>query len=127
MTNEKIAEQLVKECGITAPYDNLKKLVMDALEMKEGMAKIDSTTTSKTNKEKANLIAAGTIIGDRVITYSEIKYDAALQMAKWKDEQFEKILDETYEMRKEICRSNVSFADLTEFVQQLRKKINKEE
>lgn len=53
MTNEKIAEQLVKECGITAPYDNLKKLVVDALEMKEGMAEIDSTITSKTNKEKS--------------------------------------------------------------------------
>ena len=40
-----------------------------------------------TNEEKAREIAAGTIIDGKVITYSEIKYDAAMEMAAWKDEQ----------------------------------------
>ena len=45
-----------------------------------------------TNEEKAREIAAGTVIDGKVITYSEIKYDAAMEMAAWKDEQFDKAL-----------------------------------
>jgi hypothetical protein len=50
-------------------------------------------------------------------------FACAMEMAKWKDEQFAKILDEAYEMRKEICRNNVSFADCTELIHRLRKKL----
>lgn len=40
-----------------------------------------------TNEQKAREIAAGTIIEGRVITYSEIKYEVALQAMQWKEKQ----------------------------------------
>lgn len=48
---------------------------------------------SKEDKQKAEEIASGTIIGDKVITYSEIKYDAAMQMAKYKNHDFSNFLN----------------------------------
>lgn len=82
-----------------------------------------------TDKEKISEVIARNLSGfSPSTTIYRIKsqdaiYNIATEIAQWKDEQFNKILDETYEMRKEICRSNVSFADCTELIQRIRKKL----
>lgn len=77
---------------------------------------MERMTNEKKAKEVANVWKA------YGFHYATI-YKIVLESLQWKDEQFAKILDETYEMRKEICRSNVSFADCTELIQRIRKKL----
>lgn len=79
-TNEQIAEQLVKECGITAPYDSLKKLVVDALEMKDGNAEIDSQTTS--------VRLARELMGDKFVFTRKDIYNIVSKTIGWCDERF---------------------------------------
>lgn len=47
-------------------------------------------------------------------------YDACLQMAEKKDEQFRDVLDTWYDWSKEHCNSEMSIAGLTRFVDYVR-------
>lgn len=74
-----------------------------------------------TNEEKSKIIAHD--IRNKALGKYESAYQGAMAMAEFKDKLFEDILDASYEMRKDICRSNVSFADCTELIQKLRKQL----
>lgn len=42
-----------------------------------------------------------------------------IKMSEYKDKRFEEVMDNTYEMRKNICRSELSFADSTALVKKI--------
>jgi hypothetical protein len=82
------------------------------------------------NKEKAKEIA--NIYRDRMLQMNQICDNDWLIMElvndvlEWKDEQIEKVLEDTYDLRKNVCRSDISFADSTEVIKQLKLKLKGE-
>lgn len=72
-----------------------------------------------TNEEKAEEIM---LTADCIFTpVTTAVKKAALEMAKWKDEQFKEILSDTYDIRKKICRSDKSFLDAQRVLEEIIK------
>lgn len=56
----------------------------------------------------------------------KIDLSIAMQMHEWTKNELLFILDNSYELRKKVCRSELSFADCTELVKRLKKIVEEE-
>ena len=77
------------------------------------------------NEQKAHNIVKEVSTIPNLFEYEAMTL-CATKMAKWKDEQLEKLIEDTYTLRKKICRSETSFADCTELIKQLKLKMKGE-
>lgn len=82
----------------------------------------------ETDKEFAEKIATTDFLSNNINKPRHFYHDlyvGAMQMAEWKNEKFDEILEGWYDWAKENCRSNVSFTDMSNFVRFMRESWDK--
>lgn len=123
MTNEQIAEKLAKECGITAPYDSLKKLVAEALELK------DRQEERKLDESKQ---FARKLMCDKFLFTRKNVYDYVAKTIGWRDgmwvNDFEQ-LGNDWKEKYELLESRLKDSEERErigvkIINELRKKLS---